>query len=236
MKHELEERLIPESTRSGISSMGVSNKPMPTPAFNEGPGGDVNGRLMHTKRFSMPAILGLIISVMLLPAIKPVSAQGRIEPLVYPAGVIGTGTPSFIWQDIYNTPEPAKGQRFRLTITARDTAAARPVIMLINPRIYYNAFFGFDLPSPLADGAYEYSIERMEGAEAVNGKYYHYLHYPIKKEFSIDSTRAGRVDRLPADDRIRFLYGERRNILENGYNSLFFAGSGIMSFVIGMLF
>ncbi len=173
---------------------------------------------------------------LLLSGITGVSAQSLTEPLVYPYGVIGTGAPSFIWQDIYNTTEPAKGRHFRLSISPRGAAAAKPVIMLINPVVYYDNFFAFTLPQPLADGSYEYTIERLERGETVNGKYYHYLRYPIKKEFTVDSSRAGDIDRLTPDNRIRYLYGERRNILENGYNALFFAGSGIMSFGIGMLF
>jgi hypothetical protein len=108
--------------------------------------------------------------------------------------------------------------------------------MLVNPRTYYNAFFSFDLPAPLADGTYEYSIEKMDGAEAVTGKYYHYLHYPIKKEFSIDASKPGDLDRLPAEFKIQYLYRDRKNVLENGYNAMFFAGSGVLSFGIGMLF
>lgn len=164
-----------------------------------------------------------------------VPAQGLIPPLVYPEGKTGHGASCFIWQDMYQTKESPRASRFRITVKNLD-GEGKPLLLIVDPRVYYNNFFVYELRDPLAEGRYEYTIERMLAGEALQSKYYHYLRYPIKKNFTVDGTYTSDVDGLLPPYKIQYMYLRRQNILENGYNSLFFAGSAAVSFGIGMLF
>lgn len=175
-----------------------------------------------------------ILIHLLLPC--ALGAQSLIDPLVYPYGTVGTGAPVITWQDIYNIKDANRTSQFRITITSREPNGPKPFTAIINPEIYYNNFYAFRVPVSLNNGSYEYSIERMVGAEPMKTLYYHNLNYPIKKEFTIKTDAASDIDKIPAPYLIHYLYLDRNNRLQNGYNCLFFSASGIMSFGIGVLF
>ncbi len=171
------------------------------------------------------------------PLFAPASvrAQGLIRPIVHPSAATGLASPLFIWQDMYAADDGRRGIRHRLTIKDRDRADAAPVVLVMNPEIYYRQYYTFRLPTALAEGRFEYTIERLSGTASLNTRYYHYARYPIKREFEL-SAETTELDELPPGYLIPWLHTDRNNRLQNGYNSLFFAGGAALSFGIGLLF
>lgn len=169
----------------------------------------------------------------------PLAAQGIVDPLVHPIGTIGVERPYFIWQDIYNTKDGAAPALYRITVRPKGPAAEnaqKDFSFTTNPDIMHNSFYAFQIPTALTNGAYGYTIERIFHGRPVDAKYYHYLRYPIQKTFTIDTARADDIGRLAPQNLIRYLYLSKENTITNGYNSLFFAGSGAVSLGIGILF
>ncbi|MCU0844935.1 MAG: hypothetical protein MUC76_08420 [Spirochaetes bacterium] len=179
-------------------------------------------------------IISLVIAATLL-ARGSARAQGIIRPIVHPSETTGLTMPVFIWQDMYATDDAKKGIRHRLTIRDRGRTDAAPVVLVMNPEMYYRQYYAFRLPTALAEGRYEYTIERMSRASSLTTRHYHYARYPIQREFELSAEKT-ELDELPPGYLIPWLHTDRNNRLQNGYNSLFFAGGAVMSFGIGLLF
>ncbi|HSV97708.1 MAG TPA: hypothetical protein VLM75_12370 [Spirochaetota bacterium] len=179
----------------------------------------------------------IIFAAALAPMFAPPAAraQGLIRPIVHPSETTGLAMPVFIWQDMYIADDAKKGIRHRLTIRDRNRTDATPVALIMNPEIYYRQYYAFRLPSPLSPGRYEYTIERMSGASSLTTRHYHYARYPIQREFELSSEKTD-LDGLPPGYLIPWLHTDRDNRLQNGYNSLFFAGGAAISFGMGLLF
>lgn len=179
----------------------------------------------------------IILVVLVAPLFAGASAraQGIIRPVVYPSESTGLAMPLFIWQDMYAADDSKKGIRHRLTIRDLGRAEAAPVVLITSPEIYYRQYYTLRLPSALPEGRYEYTIERMSGATSLTTRNYHYARYPIKREFELAAEKT-ELDDLPPGYLIPWLHTDRNNRLQNGYNSLFFAGGAVLSFGIGLLF
>ena len=182
-----------------------------------------------------PIILALTLSATLLASPAVLRAQGMTGPIVYPSKTTGLASPVFIWQDMYLSDDAGKGIRHRLTVRDRDRAEAAPVVLVTTPEIYYRQYYMLRLPSELAPGRYEYTIERLSGTSPLGTRHYHYARYPIQREFELTAEKSG-LDDLPPGYLIPWLHTERDNRLQNGCNSLFFAGGAALSFGIGLLF
>jgi hypothetical protein len=174
----------------------------------------------------------LLLAALAYPPL--VSASPLYTPLVYPDGTIGTLKPVFIWQDSH-TSSPAGSRQFRITITKKD--GRDPIVSpLFAPQVYYRHFLAWSVPGPLQEGTYSYTIERATPASALTTRYFHAYKYPITGEFTIEGSATGPIDGLETADLIRYLYLTRENTLRNGYSCLFFTGSGLISFGLGMIF
>ena len=180
------------------------------------------------------ALLAAVIAAT-LAAPGAVRAQGLVRPIVHPSGTTGLASPVFIWQDMYLADDSKTGIRHRLTVRSLDRPEAAPVVLVTTPEIYYRQYYTLTLPSALSQGRYEYTIERMTGATSLATRHYHYARYPIRREFELAAEKTG-LDALPPGYLIPWLHTKRDNRLQNGYNSLFFAGGAVMSFGIGLLF
>lgn len=170
-----------------------------------------------------------------LAAPGAVRAQGLVRPIVHPSESTGLASPVFIWQDMYLAEDAKKGIRHRLTVRSLNYPQAAPFVLVTTPEIYYRQYYTLTLPTTLAQGRYEYTIERLTGATSLTTRHYHYARYPIRREFVLTAEKTG-LDALPPGYLIPWLHTERDNRLQNGYNSLFFAGGAVMSFGIGLLF
>lgn len=180
------------------------------------------------------ALLAAVIAAT-LAAPGSVRAQGLVRPIVHPSGTTGLASPIFIWQDMYLADDSKTGIRHRLTVRSLDRPEAAPVVLVTTPEIYYRQYYMLRLPSELAPGRYEYTIERLSGTSPLGTRHYHYARYPIQREFELTAEKSG-LDDLPPGYLIPWLHTERDNRLQNGCNSLFFAGGAALSFGIGLLF
>jgi hypothetical protein len=166
----------------------------------------------------------------------PSRAQGLVSPLVYPEGRVCADTRTIIWQDLYPELDADAGARYRLTLRETARRDAPPLVTEIDPRRYFGVYYAYSLSAPLSAGNWELTIDRIIGGEPVTTRHYHYLRYPVKREFTVDPGLSSRLCALPPDYLIRSLQLDRANTYTNGYNALFFTGSSILSFGVGVLF
>jgi len=180
--------------------------------------------------------LTFIVLAALAPWNAALAAHSLIDPVVYPYNTIGTGSPWIIWQDIYHARLKNDPARYRIKVRPAGRDDRKALSYPFAPERSFDNFFAFRLPAALADGDYEYTIERTVTGSSMDSRYYHYLRYPIKTSFILDSREKHILDGHDPERVIQYLYRYRNNTLQNGYNSLFFLGSGAFSFGIGMLF
>ncbi len=182
-------------------------------------------------------ILLLFMSLTALPALisTDASAAGAIDPLEYPHGKIGNSTPPFLWQDLYGAGDRGAKVQYRLTLK-KDDAGKDSRMYLFNPVQIYGSISSFRIPEPLGEGSWEYTIERLLEGSPVRSRYYHYRRYPVRGSFVLNLNEVRKFERLETRDLAKYLLLERDNRLNNGYNSLFFAGSATFSLGAGILF
>ncbi len=185
------------------------------------------------KKYSV-ILTGLLLC--LIPGAPARAEYSLIDPVIYPFNSIGTRSPWVIWQDIYHAENPNDPARYRITIKPGKDPGRKPHTYTIAPERFYKNFFAFKLPIPLENGGYEYRIERLVSGTPMGSRYYHYRKYPIEMAFSLDTDKKDLLDDLDPGRIIQYIYKDRNNTLQNGYNALFFLGSGVFSFGIGMLF
>ena len=163
------------------------------------------------------------------------AAQELIDPLIYPQGVISSSRPSIIWQDIYNERDRNYKVRYRITLKKPDRALEKPLVLTVQPKIYFRNYYVYPLPGTLAADRYEYTIERMLDRAPTDASYYHFLKYPIKKEFTIGTGKTP-MDGLRPEKQIEYIFLDRNNRLINENNFYFYTGASALSFGIGLLF
>ncbi len=106
----------------------------------------------------------------------------------------------------------------------------------LTPQTFRGQFYILTLPVTLKPGEYSYSVEMLQGGKPIRLRRYYYHDYPVYGEFTVAEGHTSRVDSLPPEKLIGYLYLERQNRVTNGYNSLFFTGSAAGSAGIGYLF
>lgn len=146
------------------------------------------------------------------------------QPLHYPAGVVSTQKPYFIWCDIYNTDV----KPFVILLTVKNSTGHVSEFTL-TPRIIDSVYCVVEMPSALEAGTYTYTIQLLINNKPSAKRYYHYKRYPVEGSFTIDMTKHNPVDALDAQGLVYFLSQSRANTLHNGYNALFFSTSGTIS-------
>ncbi len=172
-----------------------------------------------------------IIAAALAP---PAWSAGAISPIEYPDRSIGNTRPPFIWQDLYNERDRRYNVKYRLTVKEKKEASSRSWLFM--PALHHATYYTFTAPEPLGKGEYLYTIERLVDGQAAGSRFYHYRRYPLRGEFALDPAVKKNFEALHTEDLIRYLTLERDNRVDNGYNSLFFAGSGTISLGVGILF
>ncbi len=163
-------------------------------------------------------------------------AQGLIEPLEYPFGVVAAPKPLFIWQDLYLERDGESKVSYRLTLQDESAAENRIKVYNFMPRRYLTNFYLYRFPDSLKNGKYSYSIERIMGGASMDSRYYHYYRYPIARGFEVNTGRKSEIENLSDEALVQYLYLDRKNTLNNGYNALFFSTSSTVTLGIGILF
>ncbi len=175
----------------------------------------------------------LLFIILLFSLSESEGSSSTPFPIIYPIDTIKSKQPYIIWQDLYNKRDGKKRIRYRITMKS-NTDKHDPVIFY--PDVYYKNYMVFQYPIELKNGDYFFTIDRLLNNKPLDSGYYHYLKYPIKEEFKLDSTQNNEIDDLLPEHLIRYLYLERKNRFINGYNSLFYGSSGIASLGVGILF
>jgi hypothetical protein len=175
--------------------------------------------------------------IVLAAAAVPTAARGAsaIDPIEYPNGTIGNARSPFIWQDLYSERDRRVNVKYRLTVKGRGEADGGRVY-LFTPTLYHATYYAFYLPEPIPEGAYEYTIDRVLDGTPVNSRFYHYRRYPLRGDFTLNFRDRRDFESLETAVLIRYLTLERDNLLNNGYNALFFTGSGTITLGVGILF
>ncbi len=183
----------------------------------------------------LPISLALTAILLGLPCAL-LNAQSQIDPIEYPRGQIGKNRPFFIWQDLYNERDRKSRVSYRLTLRRQDKADLPPLQYTLRPELYYQYFYLLRIPASLAEGEYEYTVERILDDKPIRSRYYHYRKYPVINRFALKSGAGGEMDRLPPEYLIQYLYLDNENRLKNGYNALFFSASATTTLAVGLLF
>ncbi len=175
----------------------------------------------------------VLVTGVMAPAGTAVAETSAAGTLQYPREAITTGKPYFIWQDIYNMDR--RNITFRLIIQSIDRHEYAEEFRL-TPQTFRGQFYVLTLPVTLEPGEYSYSVGMLQGGKPIRLRRYYYHDYPLYGEFTIKPGETSRVDSLPPEKLIGYLFLERQNRVTNGYNSLFFTGSAAGSAGIGFLF
>ncbi len=155
-------------------------------------------------------------------------------PVFYPEEKIASGTPFFIWFDLYNERDVGNNVKYRITLKTEKEANIKPV--LLTPASYEKYYYFFKWPYPLEPEKYAYTIDRLSDLKETRLKFFHYLKYPVKGEFEIDPEDKTIKDELPPEKLIEYLRLEKENRLINRNNFFFYIGAGAGAFGIGLLF
>ncbi|HON77208.1 MAG TPA: hypothetical protein PK544_01840 [Spirochaetota bacterium] len=176
----------------------------------------------------------VLMSVFLLRS--DVRGQSLIDPLDYPFGTVKSTRPYILWQDIYNERDRDLNVRYRLTLERDSTVAAAPVVYTFMPQLYYRSVYLWKIPEPLPEGSYRYTIERLLNGHGVKSRHYHIRRYPIRRSFTLNTAAENELDDLRPEYLVQYIYIDRNNTLNNGYNAIFFASSSTVTLGIGILF
>ncbi len=162
--------------------------------------------------------------------------QGLIDPIDYPFGTVKSTRPYIIWQDIYNQRDSGVNVRYRLTVERENGTGPGPLVYSFMPQIYYRSVYMWRIPEPLQNGTYRYTIDRVLDGAAMQSRHYHFRRYPVRKSFTVDTSIENELDDLRPEYLVQYIYLDRNNTLNNGYNALFFASSSTVTLGIGILF
>jgi hypothetical protein len=162
--------------------------------------------------------------------------QGLIDPLDYPFGTVKSPRPYILWQDIYNQRDRGVNVRYRLTVERENGTGSVPRVYSFMPQIYYRSVYLWRIPEPLQNGTYRYTVDRILDGAAMQSRHYHFRRYPVRKSFTIDTSIENELDDLRPEYLVQYIYLDRNNTLNNGYNALFFAGSSTVTLGIGIIF
>ena len=168
----------------------------------------------------------LFFCILTVSFAAPAFSSSAENPLVYPDNEPVKTTPvPFFWQDIRNTEGTPSTLLFRLTI---DSKTGKDHFEKKSPALLSKGFFLMYWDSPLAFGDYHFSIDLMDKDKAPSSKFYGFRKYPLKGDFSVT---ANEPMKFSAEEFIMHRQAVHYNLLENGYNALFYGGSS--SILIG---
>lgn len=185
-------------------------------------------------------ILHLVMVPVLILAALPragsaLYAGGLYGPVVHPSGRIYSSTPLFIWEDLYTPREAKGGAQFKITLQLKGGDAAPALTQSFVPELYHDYYYAYRWENPLADGSYEYAIERLVAGRPVKARRYHSFTYPARGCFELEARERGPGEDLSPAAQVRLLALARENA-GNGGNALFFAGAGAVCAGVGALF
>lgn len=194
-------------------------------------------RILTMKAFIF-ILRSIIIPALVLAALPrgELHADGLYGPIVYPYGRIGSNTPLFIWEDIYTPREAKGGAQFSITVKSKGGDNGPPLAQTFVPELHHSFYYAYRWKNPLADGSYEYTIERLIGGRPAAARRYHSFSYPVRGGFELEARERGPGEDLSPAAQVRLLALARENAAYNGYNALFFSGAGVICAGVGALF
>ncbi len=176
----------------------------------------------------------ILTSIILFFCLQNAEGKSPIPfPIFYPSETISNNRPYIIWQDLYNKRDKKVNVRYRITMNSDDNKL-KPIIFY--PETFYRSYYVFRYPINLTSNKYSYTIERLLDNKSSDIRHFHFLKYPVQNEFTIDSEEKNEIDSLPPEYLIKYLFMEKNNMYNNGYNVIFFGSGAIATFGIGILF
>jgi hypothetical protein len=152
--------------------------------------------------------------------LTPVYSSGVENPVIYPDNEsVITAPVLFFWQDHRNTAGSSAPMQFHLTI---DSKSGTEHFEKKSPAVSMKGYFLLYWDSPLAIGDYHYSIDLPDKDRAQSSKFYGYRKYPVTGDFSVVAHDPLRIS---AEDFIARTEARHYNLLDNGYNALFYGSS-----------
>ncbi|MBN1500216.1 MAG: hypothetical protein JW982_08675 [Spirochaetes bacterium] len=146
------------------------------------------------------------------------------DPLNFPDNTVTSGSPLFVWEDIYQTEE--KNVTYRLSITYGDETVYS---MKFIPAKSEDRILSYNPGLSLQDGTYTYEITSYP-----EKRYFGFRKYPVTGSFTVDNTLPAEYAGSDLESYSVFLYMNHYNRKTTLNDSIFFFSASTISLAAGI--